>query len=379
MSRATRWALFASVGVHVVAGVLLVRVLPAQAPPVPRKPIELRVVSVEPHVDRAPREARVEAPRSTRAPAPAPRPDERLARAEAARAEARARAEVVRPATPDVPDRLDRLDRLDRPAAPGVAVSPPARDTADPRVNAPGAPSSPLARGPADLDLRLRADPRGPRVSTGGGDRGDGGGRSRGGLPAGLQHAGEGTYRYEDHGFVANIDRDGTVHFRDRAPVGFSSPLSLSFDLTEAVMMLRDDDPYRPGKMKFLEETRELRARLCGEAHTERLQKALFALPKELDRTWRDPAMTPEARRRLLFQRWDECADARGDDELARAGALARATVLAYIRQHLPAGSPHAYTPAELLALNAERVSREPFAPYEAATPPPDRRPDGGT
>jgi hypothetical protein len=244
----------------------------------------------------------------------------------------------------------------------------------------PTEPSSPLARGPADLDLRLRADPRGPRVSTGGGDdSGASGGRGRGGLPLGLEHAGEGTYRYEDSGFVANIDRDGTVHFRDRAPIGFSSPTSVAFDLTEAVMMLRGDDPYRPGKMKFLEETRELRARLCGEAHTERLRQALFALPKELDRAWRDTSQTPAARRRLLFQRWDECADTRGDDELARAGALARATVLAYIRQHLPAGSVHAYTPDELLALNAGRVSREPFAPYEAATPPTARRPDGGT
>ena len=259
-------------------------------------------------------------------------------------------------------------------------VPAPARDSADPRLSVPAEPRSPLAGGPAELDLRLRADPRGPRVSTGGGEGPSAGpGRGPGGLPPGLEHAGQGTYRYEDRGFVADIDRDGTVHFRDRAPVGFSSPLSLAFDLTEAVMMLRDDDPYRPGKMKFLEETRELRARLCGEAHTERLRQALFALPKELDRAWRDTSQTPEARRRLLFQRWDECADTRGDDELARAGALARATVLAYIRQHLPAGSAHAYTHDELLALNAVRVSREPFAPYEAATPPPDRRPDGGT
>lgn len=372
MSRVVRWALVASVGVHVVAGVVLVRLMPAEVTRAPRKPIELRVVTPQPPTARAEPAVRVEAPRPTRAPEATPRPEERVTRADSARTEAQARAEAARADASRAAS--------DSPAAPGEPAPAPARDSADPRLSVPTEPSSPLARGPADLDLRLRADPRGPRVSTGGGEGPSAGpGRGRGGLPPGLEHAGQGTYRYEDRGFVADIDRDGTVHFRDRAPVGFSSPLSLAFDLTEAVMMLRDDDPYRPGKMKFLEETRELRARLCGEAHTERLRQALFALPKELDRAWRDTSQTPEARRRLLFQRWDECADTRGDDELARAGALARATVLAYIRQHLPAGSAHAYTHEELLALNAVRVSREPFAPYEAATPPPARRPDGGT
>ena len=90
----------------------------------------------------------------------------------------------------------------------------------------------------------------------------------------------------------------------------------------------------------------------------------LRSLPRELEKMWRDDTRSLADRRRLLFERWDECVDAREDSEAARVGAQARATVLSFIRTRLPAGSPDAYTQAELVALNARRVSRVPFAPY---------------
>ena len=49
-----------------------------------------------------------------------------------------------------------------------------------------------------------------------------------------------------------------------------------------------------------------------------------------------------------------------------RAARAARATVIAFIRSRLPAGSDDAISDDELAAGNATRVSREPFAP----TPP---------
>jgi hypothetical protein len=39
--------------------------------------------------------------------------------------------------------------------------------------------------------------------------------------------------------------------------------------------------------------------------------------------------------------------------------------VIGFIRARLPAGSRLAFTPAELQALNARRLTRTPFAPYD--------------
>jgi hypothetical protein len=47
---------------------------------------------------------------------------------------------------------------------------------------------------------------------------------------------------------------------------------------------------------------------------------------------------------------------------------MARAIILAAIREAFPAGSELAYQPAELVALNRRRSSHEKFAPYEAGT-----------
>ncbi len=58
----------------------------------------------------------------------------------------------------------------------------------------------------------------------------------------------------------------------------------------------------------------------------------------------------------------------------ARAARAARATVIAFIRRRLPAGSDDAISDDELAASNATRVSREPFAPYAAVISPADSR-----
>ncbi|MBV8763025.1 MAG: hypothetical protein JO257_37410 [Deltaproteobacteria bacterium] len=47
-----------------------------------------------------------------------------------------------------------------------------------------------------------------------------------------------------------------------------------------------------------------------------------------------------------------------------RGRATARLYIIAFIRWKLPAGGPDAYTAAELAALNAQRQSKQPFAPY---------------
>lgn len=180
-----------------------------------------------------------------------------------------------------------------------------------------------------------------------------------------------GGYVYRDRGFQAEIAHDGTVEFDDHLPVQLGGestggvPIA-TFDLTEAVMMIAGDDPYRADKERFLAATIELRQGLCEAAHQERLRTALFELDRNLDTIWQDQRQAATARRELLFQLWDECLEPAPDttDLTERTALQARATILEYIEKNLPAGSPSAYPEQELLALNQRRRSKAPFDPY---------------
>lgn len=184
-----------------------------------------------------------------------------------------------------------------------------------------------------------------------------------------------------------------------------------TFDLTDWAMRMSGMDPYSSAKLRLLDQTREVRAEMRARARTEDLRDAIALLPRLLDTVWHDPGLPVAERRALLFKIWDDCAeigragpaaeptnepaapdhaagpdgnarpaddthhgaeprdrgepdDPDADGELARASRTARATVLGYIRRSLPAGSPDAYTEAEIDALNAQRKSAERFAPY---------------
>jgi hypothetical protein len=115
-------------------------------------------------------------------------------------------------------------------------------------------------------------------------------------------------------------------------------------------------DPYSSRKLKLLADTLDERVAM-GEAHRaqQRARSAEY-MRRNVEQLWaREP--NPVARRAALFELWDEC----GEDE---AGARARAIVIGWIRARLPAGSEHAYTDAELAALQEHRTSSLPFAPY---------------
>lgn len=217
---------------------------------------------------------------------------------------------------------------------------------------------------------------------------------------------GDGTYRAEDAVFTARIGRDGRVRIEDKPNlrVGLKPPrladvaehleawaedpygtatrderavethtftfLTGSFDLTDAAMRAAGLDPYLRRKALFLDRTRELRARMAEAERTRVLRASLDELPAYLAKLWNAPGSTPAERRRILFRLWDDCAE-RGPDEVVRAGRSARATVLAFIRRVLPAGSEHAYSGEEIRALDAARRSAQHFAPY----PPPRQGP----
>jgi hypothetical protein len=184
--------------------------------------------------------------------------------------------------------------------------------------------------------------------------------------PPRLRHRRDGSYAYDGLGFEATIGPDGTVVFAERHArlqgpgidevTGELHLLRVPFDLNDEVMRARGDDPYAAERAWFLRETEALRDRMQDGALVREAGAVAGMLEPRLDRVWSSGG-PGEARRRQLFELWDDCAD-------DAVGAVARRAIEAFIRRCLPAGSADAYPAAEVAALNARRVTGTPFAPY---------------
>jgi hypothetical protein len=109
----------------------------------------------------------------------------------------------------------------------------------------------------------------------------------------------------------------------------------------------------RPERARALGETREARGTVVAEANEAHSRAAVRELSTRLERIWDDERVPIAARKELLFELWDEC-------EETGLGLTARTTIIGFIARRLP----HAYTAAELTALNARRTSKMRFAPY---------------
>lgn len=151
--------------------------------------------------------------------------------------------------------------------------------------------------------------------------------------------------------FIATIHPDGRVAFRHRK----RGPLK-----------------YYALKTRIQKETFSLRLAMVRRWSRAQTRARLGALQRELRELWSSP-LEAAARRRLLFELWDECLErsleAEGvesalDRERAQVGVRARAIILKFVATELPLSSPNAYTPAELRRLNTRRVSRSRFEPY---------------
>lgn len=124
----------------------------------------------------------------------------------------------------------------------------------------------------------------------------------------------------------------------------------------------------------------------------EATEQQLAALDGELAALWTDASVPASERRRRLFARWDECEEGDGASDPLRltaavelpdalrvqAGERARATIEAFVRERVPAGSGDAYGAEELAALNERRKSERRFEPY-GASPGPDAGETTGT
>lgn len=139
-------------------------------------------------------------------------------------------------------------------------------------------------------------------------------------------------------------------------------------DLNDLVLRAKGEDPLAAKKRRFLRLTEELRDQLATRYEEANQRRAKVHASRNLERLWSDADLDFAAKRRLLFELWEECEEATGpggeDPAVADAGQEARDHIVAFIRRRLPPGSPEAYTPAELRRLNATRTSRQAFAPY---------------
>ena len=200
---------------------------------------------------------------------------------------------------------------------------------------------------------------------------------------------GNGRFRVKDGPVTAHVERDGRVSFEDQSPIGvrIASPRQIKeklaawvrdpfgespddippliegrFELTALAMRAAGQDPYSSRKMALLDRTRDERMQLAAAETSSNLKDALARTPAALDRIWRGPGDSA-GKRRLLFTLWDECAESGSSDVLATARAV-RATIVAFIRRHLPRGSRAGYSDEELDLLNARRSSHARFQPY---------------
>jgi hypothetical protein len=180
-----------------------------------------------------------------------------------------------------------------------------------------------------------------------------------------LKPSGHGTYTSDHPAFTAKVDRDGTAHLENKPDVdihisglGFAGRMNPD----DWLMRKKGADPYASAKLQWLDKTRDERARIGLANRKEDLARAPEFMRRNVAWAWAH-VRSDDERKEALFELWDDCAEA-GDDDLVAAGANARKYVVGFIRAHLPAGGPGAYTPEDLARLNAQRRSKATFAPY---------------
>jgi hypothetical protein len=190
-------------------------------------------------------------------------------------------------------------------------------------------------------------------------------------------------------GVTASIAEDGRIRLHDPGAVSMDGvgPQAVGsgggvgvtgrFDVTDQIMKWAGQDPYAAIKSKLADETREQRLCMARRYQGERQKQELRNLSGKIRHIAAQVDLAAEERRRLVFEIWDECLEE--SDERADYGVMARATILAVIREVFPDGSELAYRPGELVALNSRRSSRQLFAPYQQGpASKPARHPDAG-
>lgn len=194
---------------------------------------------------------------------------------------------------------------------------------------------------------------------------------------AGFKRHKDGSYKlWKLSGVItAKIHPSGRIEFRDRAVTVRGAAVGQAATVSQA---LAGEEQFKALKAKIVRQTFALRMQMAQSWSRDQMRKQLARLRGQLQRTWTRTELTVTRRREVLFTLWDDCDEAPTESEgaaktveatldqaRAEVGTQARAQIVAFIREELPAGSADAYSSAELKRLNASRHSRQRFAPYD--------------
>jgi len=168
-----------------------------------------------------------------------------------------------------------------------------------------------------------------------------------------------GGYKCSARNFTAHIKADGRVEFEKRFPIGFNKGGTFSIDPDN--WFSKKSDPYYADKRRFLEFSDKIRSELRAAAAKEYQERSMATLKDQLHAIWRSELPGP-ARRRDIFEKWEDCADDK-DDLLSRKG---RHIIEDFVKTYLPSGSTEGFTDAELAKINSGRKDLPPFDPYKS-------------
>lgn len=143
--------------------------------------------------------------------------------------------------------------------------------------------------------------------------------------PPKLRRHGDGTYRYRGHAFRAIVAKDGSVTFEEKNRQG----MTVSFDLTHAMMRRRGEDPYRYEKEHFLQSTAAFRQELFERWKAKQTRIALKKLRVRLLRISEDVTLSQQQKEARVLAIFRNTAD----DE---AGAAARDTIAEFVSRRMP-------------------------------------------
>ena len=169
----------------------------------------------------------------------------------------------------------------------------------------------------------------------------------------------DGTFTSDKTTFVAKVEQDGTVSFKDKPNLNVGG-LHGTFDTTDWAMRAQGMDPYAAEKLRYLDRTRDQRVEVGKAYRKQQLKQSARLMQANLDRVWRSTT-DAAARRQAIFELWDDCAES-GEAELVEGAQDARALLVRFVQVKLTGEA--AFTTDELARLNAKRRSKTAFDPY---------------
>jgi len=143
--------------------------------------------------------------------------------------------------------------------------------------------------------------------------------------PPKLRRHQDGTHHYQGHAFKAIVEKDGSVTFDD----GYTQGVTVRFDITDAIMRRRGEDPYRVEKNWFLEGTEEFRQELFERWRAKQTLVAIRKLRARLLRISENEALSGSDKAARVIALFQDTSD----DE---AGALARNAITNFVLDRMP-------------------------------------------